>query len=543
MASYTSNWGYADKAKDSKFSVSAGEAGSTHRGTFNTGKILEVKLAPVTSFLQNGSTSYTLDICGDWEADSAFIVSRFILHSPCNECNLLAMPALQSMSGTNTSEAQRQILVVAPGNDETALAVHQETLKNIQIQIRIQLGLNTKRSVSEGGWVLDGSIHLPAALLMFFASHLLLGKWFKIALEDHPGALCIATKLPGHAYKYDADCDVIVLDSLSLCHSTQNIRISFNTFVYRLLSAQPILKLGVDLERPLYTMHSKKDTVSTTVKISEAARESLRILRAGQPLIGLHDTHTYEYNLGKATSILHYQGLSEAPAVKDDGFLTEFEKRMQHMGYLSYLPSHGDFYCRYWHLRCGSGLSSGPGFPQRTSIGLANKAQRHKMGKEEDSIDSQDSLDIFEDSSATVTVPPTIATAKEEVDEDDVVEAQLRVAPAAPPEYVNSGKQCATLTLPRALVTAGLCEIPFLTRTRSEHAVSLFLRDTQQCSMVSSASVAAPDLQPFSADTASAAGSCRARAHVADDAVVGGSSDAMSMTFKFTPASALRRAV
>jgi len=330
--SFSSNWGYADPKENDTFSSPAAR-------TFHTSKICEAEVPPeLSSILGSCTTSYTLSISGDWEADSAYIASRFILHSALNECRLFAFPS---------QDIPKDICILAAGTDATALAAHQHSLKQLQVQISLQLGIHLQRSVGEGGWVPDGEIHLPSALMFYVASHLMLGRWFRISLEEHPEALCLATKLPGQHQKYDADCDVIVIESISVCggagpagntgrrmSDNTKLRIRFSTYVYRLLSAQPILKLGLELERPLYTMQSRKDSASIS-KVCEAARESLRVMRAGQPLVGLHDTHAYEYNLGKAISVLHHQGLSQAavaPAAKDDGFLTEFERRMQLKG-------------------------------------------------------------------------------------------------------------------------------------------------------------------------------------------------------------------
>jgi len=546
--SFSSNWGYGDKEKDESFSPPP--------RTLNTSKICELEVSPeFAAILKNEFTSYTLSISGDWEADSAYIASRFVLHSAYNACHFFAFPS---------NEIQKDVLIIAPGVDASALAAHQLSLNHLQAQISQQLGIHLQRAVGDGGWVPDGSMHLPSALLFSVTSHLMLGRWFRIILEEHPEALCIGTKFAGQHQKYDADVDVIAFDAISLVNTdskTSILRICFRTFVYRLLSAQPILKLGLELERPLYNMQSKTDPVSMS-KVCEAARESLRVMRAGQPLTGLHDAQAYEFNLGKAISILHHEGFSQAvvaPSVKDDGFVTEFEKRMQQLGYLSYLPANASEYCRYWHLRCGSGLSSGPGFPQLASLSNApntptskkqgpgssmrggpDRQQRQQWIDSQDSMDSQDSLDsmnLFEDSSAAAPTTPR------EEPESNVVEAQLRVAPVPAAEYAPSGKQCSTQLLPRSLVTGGVCEIPYLTRTKAEQAAASLRQDMKQCSMVAKVlPVEAPPLSlPF---PLAAAGEVMVNASASAstrNAAQWISSNSAPMVLKFAPASALRR--
>ena len=475
--SYTTCWGFAEKN-------SARDESDRRCAEIHTGRVLELKLKSSFMLYYEKSTKYVIEICGDWEAASVYILSRYILQSTFKNNKFLAFPS-----------EERQVIIIAAGSDVVHLEDHDRCIKAIISSALSNLGLTLRMRLSDNKLTANsGMDDLPMALLFLFKSKLLDGRWFRIVREGNREAI-LAAKLPGLEQKLDVDC----VDFETLTVSTQmappsiSAHIYFSTSVHRVLSAHHILKAGHELA------HTANGTTFASASArSEAFRENLRRLRSGPHLVGLHDGQFYECVLKT----------HESCNTSNITYLSSFEQSQRHLGYLRYVPADEQAYALYWHLLCGSGLGRERGFPKTSSASLPIhniNAQQSASSKAVASAgNSQDSLDCSDSEGAQD--PPSVCA------HNDAEVEFLRLAPVPNSETLLSEcRQCATQLLPRALLCSGISEVPFLTRKRSAQIAKDLVDEFQNFDIVDLATLldVSVDVVPQSLNCVSSSKMCQ----------------------------------
>ena len=458
----------------------------------------------------------------------------------------IAVPA--SLCLSNMIRTERDVILITGGgitntnananadedeDEEEEEHPHVAIINTMKKQVLEQLGLRLSVSISTASKCIgkkravkglqpqDGTQYLPAALLFLLEGYLLHCEYFHLALPKNQTGV-VACRIDGNGNSDSkCDCDVISLEAMALTRSTDNrvafkqstgttttttgpllvkasslrkdkrnnidddytsmpsitARLHYSTFAYRLLSAESCISLSRALETPL--LNATSDSSNTRWKCVEAAKEALRCLREGDcmQMLGIHDAQTYELYLPKVHSILCGSDIDNSVAADDDGFLTSLETRSRNQGYLLFLPHNKRSYSRYWTLRCGKVKG---GFWTEEGMEASHSNSRKKSNEQEvDSMDSMDSDSDIENYTETAT-----ATAP---DNAFPIDTCLRVSPSH--SMGNREKQTASQLVPRALLAAGVVEIPYLSRMRIVEATSRLVQTLQKWELIMTDSV------------------------------------------------------
>ena len=491
---FTNSWGFADKSKGPQ--ISAGIEVPEREECW-----LRVALDPVLSpYLNNENASAAvLHIQGDYEPEcSSFMIARLAMamamgavDTDCSGSDdtpvLLAYPSAH--------EPQRDVMVILPVREEEALVA-------IIHEVREKLGLLLSFS-GDCDWQADTDSHLQSALLFSLLHHALDTGWFRLVLPaegrnqeqlanatgllaktvvNTPQAPSAATST--NTSKTLTDCDAIKISSLSLGYDDGTgtkpyAYLAFTTLCYRLLAAAPVLQASQSiLAEALQAVSSDQNKSWDFLKEGMLVQETLRRLRSNpsdSELVCVHDGASYELSIAPVLDGVATQTQPQPPRVAEAAsILTPLEKRSRKRGFLLFVPSDADSFAAYWQLRCGTGLGSfDVSIPASASASASAVRSNPIEASSQDSLDSLDSLDSI--NGAAVPVP-----ASAQGNSSPPPPTVLRVAPVPSMFEQQSvlGRQLASRILPLAVVSAGITEVPYLTRSRSSKAVDAMRKVT-----------------------------------------------------------------